>query len=358
MPDRSRIRWSQLKVGIVALCALIILAVLILLLTNSTGLFRTQATLYTYMEDASGVVPKTPVRLNGISIGYVDQILLTNSTEPRHQVEFIMKVNDRYLKDIPVNSVASISAANLLGENFINIARGASSQTVKSGATLPSAPTTNNIPELTAQMANVLQSFSTIVGRADDLLAYVEAGKGNVGKLLKGEEFYDRLTAIESEGENLLKAIRTSNGTLGKLIYDPALYNDFDAPLKRIDAILAGVQAGQGTVGKAFTDEALYTELHGTISEIRTLVAQINAGQGTLGMAVKDPALYNRLNDLLARFSTIVDKINAGQGTLGQFIVNPQLYNSLNAATGQLEDLAKDVRANPKKFLTLRLALF
>jgi phospholipid/cholesterol/gamma-HCH transport system substrate-binding protein len=358
MPDRSRIRWSQLKVGIVALSALIILAVLILLLTNSTGLFRTQATLYTYMEDASGVVEKTPVRLNGISIGWVDHIRLTNSPQPRHQVEFEMKVYDRFLKDIPVDSVAGISAANLLGEKFINIARGTSKQTVQSGAALPSSPNTNDIPELTAQMNNVLQSFQTIVARADNLLAGVEAGKGNIGKLLKDEEFYDRLTAIENEGENLLKAIRTSNGTLGKLIYDPALYNDVDAPLKRIDAILAGLQAGQGTAGKLLNDQALYTDLQSTVGEIRTLVAQVNTGQGTLGMAVKDPALYNRLNDLLGRFSTIVDKINAGQGTLGQFIVNPQLYNSLNAATGQLEGLAKDVRANPKKFLTLRLALF
>ena len=90
--------------------------------------------------------------------------------------------------------------------------------------------------------------------RADNLLAGVEQGKGNIGKLLKDEEFYDRLTAIETEGQKLLTDIRTSDGTLGKLIHDPSLYNDVDAPLKRIDAILAGMQAGQGTAGKLLND--------------------------------------------------------------------------------------------------------
>jgi phospholipid/cholesterol/gamma-HCH transport system substrate-binding protein len=357
MPDRSRIRWSQLKVGVIVLSALIILAVLILLLTNSTGLFRKYAVLRTYMADASGVVEKTPVRLNGIGIGYIDHIRLTNSPDPNRAVEFEMRILENRLKDIPVDSVAGISAANLLGEKFINITRGTSSQTVKPGAELRSLPT-QDIPELMAQMNNVLGSFQSIVTRADDLLAGVEAGKGNLGKLLKDETFYNRLTAIESEGQKLLTDIRTSNGTLSKLIYDPALYNDLDSPLKRIDAILAGIQAGQGTAGKLLTDQALYNELQQTVTQIHELMTQVNTGQGSLTKLIKDPEFYNRLNDLMARFSTTMDKINSGQGTLGQLVVNPQLYDALTTATREFQGLAKDIRANPKKFLTLRLALF
>lgn len=357
MPDRSRIRWSQLKVGVVALSSLIILAGLILLLTNSKGVFRPYISLRTYMDDASGVVEKTPVRLNGISIGYVDQIRLTNGKIRSRSVEFDMKVEESRLRDIPVDSVAGIDAANLLGEKFINITKGASSQTVQPGAELKSLPT-QDVPELLAQMSNVLQSLQTIVGRADNLLAGVEQGKGNIGKLLKDEEFYQRLTAIEAEGQKLLTDIRTSDGTLGKLIHDPSLYNDMDSPLKRVDAILAGIQAGQGTAGKLLNDQSLYDELQKTVSEIRSLVTEVNAGHGTLGKLVKDEEFYRQLDGLLAKLATTMDKINAGQGTLGQLMVNPQLYESLNGATREFQSLAKDMRANPKKFLTIRLTLF
>src|ERR1039457_6327532 len=106
MPERSRIRWSQLKVGVVTLSSLIILAFLILLLTNSKGVFLPYVLLRTYMDDASGVTEKTPVRLNGISIGYVEQIRLTNSKTPNRVVEFDMKIEESRGRDIPVDSVA------------------------------------------------------------------------------------------------------------------------------------------------------------------------------------------------------------------------------------------------------------
>ena len=65
-----------------------------------------------------------------------------------------------------------------------------------------------------------------------------------------------------------------------------------------------------------------------------------------------------KLEELLAKFSGTLDKLNAGQGTVGQFLVNQQLYQSLNGATREFQDLAKDIRANPKKFLRIKLALF
>jgi phospholipid/cholesterol/gamma-HCH transport system substrate-binding protein len=94
------------------------------------------------------------------------------------------------------------------------------------------------------------------------------------------------------------------------------------------------------------------------VVEIRGLVADVNAGKGTVGKLLKNDDLHTHLNELLARLNTTVDKINAGQGTIGQLVTNPQLYDSLNGATREFQSLAKDMRANPKKFLTIRLTLF
>jgi phospholipid/cholesterol/gamma-HCH transport system substrate-binding protein len=38
--------------------------------------------------------------------------------------------------------------------------------------------------------------------------------------------------------------------------------------------------------------------------------------------------------------------------------VNPQLYQELNSTTREFQSLAKDIRANPKKFLRIKLGLF
>jgi phospholipid/cholesterol/gamma-HCH transport system substrate-binding protein len=357
MAERSKVRWSQLKVGVVALIAFIILFVLVFLLTSSRGIFRRYEHLYTYMDDASGVAANTPVRLNGITIGYLGSLSLTNSQNPRQTVMFDMMVRPQFFPQIPSDSVVAVGAANLLGDKFLNITKGRSRSTVKPGDTLPSLEA-QDIPELMAQSANLLQTFQTIVTRVDTLLAGVEAGKGNIGKLLKDEELYTRLNGIAAEGQQLLHDVRSGNGTVSKLIYDDALYNEIRAPINRINAMLADLQSGQGTAGKLLKDPALYDEARQSLVEIRGILASMNAGKGTAGKLLKDDQLYERLDTLIAKFSGTIDKINSGQGTLGQIMVNPALYQSLNGATAEVQSLMKDVRANPKKFLTIRLTLF
>jgi phospholipid/cholesterol/gamma-HCH transport system substrate-binding protein len=357
MADRGKIRWSQLKVGMLAGGGFIILFILVFLLTSSKGLFTRNATLRTYMDDASGLQEGTPVRLNGIDIGYLDKLQLTGERNLKRTVEFDMLVKRQFLSEIPVDSVAGIAASNLLGDKFIDITKGHSSQHVQPDAELASL-VAQDIPELMAQTANLMGGFNSIVDRLDKLLAGVEAGKGNLGKFVKDEELYNRLNDIASEGQKLLAEVRTGGGTISKLIYDPSLYEEIRAPIKRINDMLADMQAGQGTAGKMLKDPALYDEAKQTITEIHSLVADINAGKGTAGKLLKDDQLYQKLDDLETKLNVTLDKINSGQGTVGQLMVNPALFDSMNGATREFQSLAKDMRANPKKFLTIRLTLF
>ena len=391
MADRRKVRWSQLKIGIVAGVGFIILFILVFLLTQSKNPFAHYPLLRTYMDNAAGLPDGTEVQLNGIIIGFLETPRLTESHDPKRAVEFDMMVKPEFLSQIPEDSTVAIAASTLLGGKVIDITKGVSTVPVKPGAELRSAQV-EDIPQLMGEMKVVLDSLQTIVTRVDNLLGGIEQGKGNIGKLLKDEELYDRLNGIAAEGQKLLGDIRTSNGTLGKLIkdeelydrlngiaaegqklladvrtsngtlgkliYDDTLYRDLDAPLKRIDSMMAGLQSGQGTAGKLLKDPALYDEAHQSLAEIHSLLNEINAGKGTAGKLVKDDQLYSHLDELVTKFNSTVDKINAGQGTLGQLAVNPALYDALTGATHEFQSLAKDMHANPKRFLTVRLGLF
>jgi phospholipid/cholesterol/gamma-HCH transport system substrate-binding protein len=156
MADPRKVRWSQLKVGIVSLAAFAVVFVLVFLLTSSQGIFQKNVKLLTYMNQASGIADGSVVRLNGYTIGYLDKLQLTNSRDPKRAVEFQMLVSGKYLSQIPVDSVAEISAANLLGDKFINITRGQDTRTVNPGDELKSLAG-QDIPELMAQMTNTLE---------------------------------------------------------------------------------------------------------------------------------------------------------------------------------------------------------
>src|SRR5438034_11735173 len=116
MADPKKVHWSQLKIGIVGLFACLIIFLLVFLLTSSRGIFQKKAMLRTYMDDASGIMESTPVRLNGFLIGSLDKVRLTNSTDPKRAVKFVREVQEKYHKEIPIDSVAGVSASNLLDD--------------------------------------------------------------------------------------------------------------------------------------------------------------------------------------------------------------------------------------------------
>jgi phospholipid/cholesterol/gamma-HCH transport system substrate-binding protein len=357
MASRQRVQWAQLRTGILAAAAMIIAGVLIFLLTGQSNIFGSDFHLRTYMEDAAGMVANDPVRVNGILTGYIGSIRLSGSRDPRRTVEIEMIIQEKYLEQIPEDSKATISSANLLGSKYINITKGAHPKHVEPGGEIASVEN-QDIPEIMAQSSNLLMQFQNILGRVDGLLAIVENGQGNIGKLIKDDTLYDRLNAIAGEVDQLVKDVRNSNGTISHLLYDSDLYDDIRKPIQRLDDMLAQVQQGKGTAGKLLYDPAIADETKASLADIHQMLDNLKAGKGTAGKLLSDDEIANQLRLISQKLNTTIDKINSGQGTIGQLVVNPQLYDSLNGTTRELHDLVRDVRANPKKFLSIKLAIF
>ena len=102
----------------------------------------------------------------------------------------------------------------------------------------------------------------------------------------------------------------------------------------------------------------MYNHLQKTVTDLDQIVTDLNAGKGTAGKLLKSDELANQLSGTVNRIDVLLDKVNAGQGTLGQLLVNPQLYDNLNGTAAEMHGLMKDFRANPKKFLRIKLSIF
>lgn len=357
MPAAHKVGWAQLRVGLMAVAALMITGLLIFLLTGTKKIWTEDATIYTFMDDSAALATGAPVRLNGILIGEVKRVELSGESAPQRIIKVEMEVEKAMLPQIPVDSVAAISAENVLGSKFINIKKGQSRTSVQPGGEVKSLDT-REFEELVQQGYTLLGSLQVIVKRVDAIVGLIEAGKGSIGRLLVDEEMYNRLLAIAAETQKITRAMSTPQGTIGKLLYDDAVYNDIRAALGRVDSLLADLQSGQGTAGKLLKDDALYNDLRATVAEVRRIAADINAGKGTAGKLLKDETLHEQLRASLNKMDGILDKINSGQGTIGQLLVNPALYDSLNGATGEMQQLIREIKANPKKYLRIKLALF
>src|SRR5947208_2190013 len=184
MPEAKKVSWAQLRIGIMAAVAMAILGVLIFLLTGSGDIFTSYATLLTYMDDSAAMVTSTPVRLNGITEGKIDKIEFSGSKEKGQIVRITMKVKREILPQIPDDSLVAVTAANLLGEKFINITKGKSATPIKDGGTLKSVDV-QDIPQLMSRAGDLFGSFQVSVNRLDALLAGIEKGESTVGNVVK-----------------------------------------------------------------------------------------------------------------------------------------------------------------------------
>jgi len=339
------------------MAALALLTALVFYITSSSNFFESRSKIYAYLDTSGGLLKNAPVRLNGVLVGKVEDIQLSGENKPNRIIRVTLDVQDNMFLSIPMDSKVSIGAENLLGAKLIAIKKGASTTPVAKGGELPSGstPELDDIQQQASQTIAVLQNILT---KAEGIVGQVEAGKGTIGKLLVDEELYNKFINIMKEVERLSAALNQGKGTLGKLLSDETLYNDVRKTLGRMDQIVADLQAGQGTAGKLLKDDAIYTETRSSIAEMRKLLADLNEGKGTAGQLLKSDALAKQVSATIGRVDTMLDKVNRGEGTIGQLLVNPSLYENLDGTSAEMKGLMKDFRANPKKFLRIKLALF
>jgi phospholipid/cholesterol/gamma-HCH transport system substrate-binding protein len=347
MPPASKTTWAQLRVGLLAAVALLLLFVLVFYMTSNKSLFAKEESIVSYFDVATGIAKGSPVRLNGLTIGNVSSVGFSGDSRPGRFIRVEMNIASEFLPLIPKDSKVSVGSENLLGSRLIDIAKGGLPESVGAGGELL-ADTTTELEDLLQQGRTTLGAAELILRRLEGIVAQVELGQGSIGRLLKDDELYDRLNGIAAEVQKTAVAINRTGGTIGKLIYDDKLYQDLDSLLVKFDAIAASVQAGEGTAGKLMKDPALYDEARQTIAGLRKTVDNLNAGKGTAG----------KLATTITSLNALLDNLNQGKGTMGQLLVNEQLYENLNGVSMEMTGLLKDFRSDPKKFLRIKLGLF
>jgi phospholipid/cholesterol/gamma-HCH transport system substrate-binding protein len=358
MPSKQKVSLAQLKVGILGIVALSCVTLIIFLLTGDMRWFKKQEPLHLYTSDASGLNPGAPVRINGITAGKVEHVALSGEMDPRRVIKVDFVVDEDMLKQIPNDSIASISSDNILGSTkFLQINKGVSHELITSGATVKSADT-RQFDALVQQGYNVLDSLQAILGKVQDIVGQIEVGKGTIGKLLVDETLYNSLQATVNQVQLLSTTLNSKTGTIGHLVNDDAFYEQLQGIISKADSITQGLQQGQGSAGLFLKDPKMYNDINHSVNELNTLLSNLNAGKGTMGQLLKDEKIARQVSTTLEKVNTTIDKVNSGQGTIGQLMVNPALYDAATGSTRELHEFLKDFRANPKKFLSIKLHVF
>jgi phospholipid/cholesterol/gamma-HCH transport system substrate-binding protein len=359
VPSEKQVRWSQLRVGLTVIFALITLAFLIFLMTGTTGLFTKKIVVRAYVDNAGGLRVGAPVRLEGVDIGNVISVAVVQDPLRRlAPVEIVMKITTKYAATMNTSCTAGLNTAGVLGEVFVDLdCRTARGGPLTNGSELR----TEDVPQLqdvVRASQGTLQNVDTLVKRLDSILTYIQSGQGSIGKVIYDPALFDRANDMLNQLQHIVAQANSTNGSIGKLLNSDELYDKANTAVDNLNKIVDEINQGKGTAGKFLKDPALYDNANQTLAKANQLMTDINAGKGTLGKLAKDQALANKLDDTVTRLNSILDRLDKGEGTAGKLMVDPSLYNNADKMLVETRELIAAVRKDPKTYLTIHLKLF
>lgn len=398
--SQKSISFSQLRVGIFVLAALLILGFLIINSSGNFNLFEKRTRLKARFISADGLHENDEIQLAGVTIGKVEEVKFLppdTGEEERIEAKFavVQELDGKPISDlIRTDSTAQLIATSVLGnEKIINITPGTGkgAPITENAILISSSPV--GINQLTATGNDLLKQINKIAVPANEILNKANQGEGTLGRIVNDESLYRNLDATVADTKVTMAKLQTTldkvnkgGGTAGKIINDPELYNSLNKTVSQLEAISTDIRAGRGSAGKFVSDDALYNETRAAIADLRISAAKINGivddfrvittdlseGKGTAGKFLKDEKLYNDAKDTLARFNSSAAKIEsiltdaqAGKGTLGKLLTDEVLFNNINQTASNINQFSSegtkliyDFRQNPKKYLRIKVSLF
>ncbi len=357
MPSQQEVRWSQLKVGLLVIVALVALTTLVFLMSGGEGGFGQKLILRSYFENSAGLKVGAPVNLEGVTIGNVKGIHIVPERK-LSPVEVIMKVNRKYRDALHTDSKSSLDTVGVLGDTVVDIdSRNATGPPIANNAEMPTTETPN-LSDVIKSSQGTIEQVNVILAKVNTLADALTSNKGSIGELINDPSLYNKAVSTVTSLQQLVDEVSNGKGSIGKLVKDDTLYNHVNDTVAKLDTLATQLDQGKGTIGKLLKDETLADNLNRSVTNANKLLADINAGKGGLGMIAKDPVFAAKLRDTVEKLDSLVSRADSGEGTLGQLVRNPSLYNNTDQMLTETRNLVAAIRENPKKYLTFHVKVF
>jgi phospholipid/cholesterol/gamma-HCH transport system substrate-binding protein len=269
----------EFKVGLLVLIVAGIIAGMSLRVTQDPGFLGTSKIAWFYIDDASGLVKNSGVRMAGINVGVIRDIKLENGEA---RVDMVLQ------GDIPLTKSARIEIRpnGILGDKNIEIISGdPRDPQMRSGEQILVVDDRASMDRLLSEVSKITKSLSSIAeniktgleGDADKplgrIIHNIETLSGDLAEVTHGKraQIAEIVDNIHSMSETLNTLVNDDSDEGLKASVKDALrgLRRLDSTMKNVDEISAKINKGEGTIGKLINDEK-------TVDNINTAVEGIN----------------------------------------------------------------------------------
>lgn len=320
----------QFRVGLFVLTSFIVIGVMAFQFGEFRGAFSEKYTVHVHFESAPGVLKGSPVKVNGIPVGTVQDLLLDSE---RGGVLLVLSIDEEY--SLRADSQPMLQQS-LLGDTTVEFTPGVSEQPFDRSTVLEGEP-------------------------AFDMMAVVEKLEQQTSLTMASFEETSREWQLVAKNINGL--VMTNRGDLHDVINQTAnSLAEFTLTMKRAGATFDNANRVIGdpqtvaNLRKALAGlPQIVGETQATISAMRKTVGTINANlenieNVTAPLAKHTTSIVVRLDHSLANLEILTKELRIvaqaatrNEGSFQKFLSDPSLYRNLERSSESLSVLLQNL---------------
>jgi len=287
---------TEAKVGLFITLSLFFLFGLLTQLSSFDNLFKKSYPIIANIKDGSGLKDKAKVKLKGVNIGYVQEVLLKDNNVMAH-----LMINEGV--KIPNDSTLIISQDSLLGGKFLDIKPGKSTEFLEVNSLLSKEEKISSIGDASTAADKAFQEISLLVKDVRDILN--AGGKEDIQSTLANLNKFSNFLASISTDEN--QTIRDILANSDKTIKKFALMSDdISVTAKEFSKIGKGLNKDLPKMMDEYSKVAknINKDLPAIMARLDSITTYLNSVSATLDAKLpkaldKFVVLEDNLNDVV-----------------------------------------------------------
>lgn len=260
---------NKIKLGVFISLGMMVFIIGIYFLGEGQQLFRSTFRVSGVFRDVAGLQPGNNVRLSGINVGTVDNIIIVSDSSVRVDILIAESVRKFIMKD----AVASIGSEGLMGNKTIILYPGTGGKTEIENNDVVQTITPLGVDDFMVSLKTTIDNTINITNDLSKITDNIQSGRGTIGRLLMDQSLirnFDSTVVNLKEGSGEFRTLMHKADDIDEILTSLKTTIDNTSSITgNLSKITDSIHSGKGTIGMLLMDSTIRHNLDSTVVNLK-----------------------------------------------------------------------------------------